>query len=110
MDTTALEKLMAENRDVLVRMKNGDMKEIEMELKECYSCGAKPVMEKADGRVYIYCPVCGASHFNCGDKEDMNDIVSRWNEAMYWLEMYGLPTCSGCRPIGGPCKECDIPL
>lgn len=110
MDTTALEKLMLENRDVLVRMKNGDMKEIEMDLKECYECGAKPIVERADGKIYVYCPICGASHASYGENTDMDHIASNWNEAMDWMEKTGIPMCSGCRPIGGACKECDIPL
>lgn len=98
---------MAENRDVLVRMKEGKMK---MEVTPCSECGAEPVMERADGKIYLYCPVCGASHASVGEDDGEEHLVNNWNEAMLWLEKANIPVCSGCRPVGGPCTECDIPL
>lgn len=85
-------------------------KEKEMKLKDCYECGAKPIVERADGKIYVYCPICGASHASYGENTDMDHIASNWNEAMGWMDKTGIPTCSGCRPVGGACKECDMPL
>ena len=81
-----------------------------MKIRECYECGAKPCVERDGGRIYIFCPVCGASHASYGDNHGMTHAIADWNEAMGWLEKANVPFCSGCRPVGGPCKECDVPL